>query len=132
MAFLTEKVTEFFTTQLQREGSMLSSLEARLRDIENIFSEDVAFHFCGQGSKLAVDAQGRDAFKTFIATRLIPCYNSIYDPDRPISTELVRVIGGGESPYVAVEFKGTGTSKGESFLLKKVSPEVYLMSLNRQ
>jgi len=117
MATSALQIGEFFTSHFQSEGSLLATVETKLRDLENICSEDLDFCFTGQGFDLAIHAKGIVALKSHLTTRVIPAFHKIYDANSPPSTELIRVIQGGNSPWTVCEFKGTGTSKGKNVLM---------------
>ncbi len=104
-----EQIAGFFTSQFQQKGEMLSALQ----DLDSMISEDVVFEVPGQGFSLATQGQGIVAFKAFLVTRCVPVATQIFDAIPPRTSEVIRVVGGGNSPRAVAEFKETFTHKGK-------------------
>jgi hypothetical protein len=116
------QINELYTGLLNQhvQGVQQGKGSAEITDalsLEQILSDDYSFEIAGQEFDLAGRGQGIPAVKEYIATRLFPAILSIYDTNKPMAWEVVRVIGGGESPWATAEIRGTATSKKSGFLL---------------
>ena len=103
------QIADSFTSQILQKGD----LSAALQDFGGKLAEDIIFEFPGKGFSLAVQGQGILAFKTYLATRIIPTATQIFDAIPPRTSELIRVTGGGDSPLAMVEGRGKFSRKGK-------------------
>ncbi|KAI3316580.1 hypothetical protein HD806DRAFT_517192 [Xylariaceae sp. AK1471] len=74
-------------------------------------SPDVKVHFVGLGFLLARDLDSLEEAKEFFKATFLPAFYSALDTTKPVNSEPVRLIGGGDSELYALEMKGSGTAK---------------------
>jgi hypothetical protein len=79
--------------------------------IDDVVAPDVTGTVVGHGFPLAGTANGVEEIKNFFGATVFPGLASTLDPQRPQKRELIRVIGGSDSPYIAVEIRITATAK---------------------
>ena len=77
-----------------------------LDTFDNHVADDVDVYVTGEDHPRANQNLGKKEFRTeFERTKMV------LDPSKHISREIVRVIGGGDSPWAAVEVRIKGTTK---------------------
>lgn len=119
MAPSSEKIAELFSHYLKGQ---LTIFEVAVSDPEfrtfsgnsNLsvnFSDDIKLRVAGQEFELAAQTEGIDELKEYLTTRLAPAILGAIDQSKPMTTEVIPVISGGDGPWAAVEFKATATSK---------------------
>lgn len=105
----SEQIAEFFASQIQQKGDMVAAFQ----DLDSKIAEDIAFEVPGKGFSLAIQGQGLTAFKTYLVTRIVPAAAQMFDAIPPHTSERIRVIGGGDSPWAVVEFRENFSRKGK-------------------
>jgi hypothetical protein len=120
MAPTAEQITEIMERCLKshmeqvRRGETISEIAER-SEILRQHTDDVKFQVVGHESSIACQHHGIQAMKQYFVTDLLPVLGGI-DTTKPETWDVIRVIGGGDNPWVAIEFRNTGTSKkGEPF-----------------
>ncbi|KAL7626879.1 hypothetical protein AAE478_003653 [Parahypoxylon ruwenzoriense] len=88
-----------------------AGIDGILSHIEATAAPDITFHIVGQGFQLANDLNGIQEIKDYFKGSMAPAFLSGLDTTMAMNHEVVRVIGGGNSHWFAIELKGTGTSK---------------------
>lgn len=78
---------------------------------QRIVAPDMKFQIAGKDFGLACKVDGVDSTGDHLRNELLPALMNALDTSKPMNTEVVRVIGGGDSPWAAVELLSTGTSK---------------------
>lgn len=132
MAPSSEKIAELFSHYLKGQ---LTIFEVAVSDPEfrtfsgnsNLsvnFSDDIKLRVAGQEFELAAQTEGIDELKEYLTTRLAPAILGAIDQSKPMTTEVIPVISGGEGPWAAVEFKATATSKKSEFLCWPNNPQL--------
>jgi len=86
-------------------------LDEILSLVEKASTPDVVFHVVGQEFQLAATVTGMQAVKDYVKGQVAPAFLGALDPTMPKQHEVSRVMGGGDSEWAAVEFKGKATSK---------------------
>lgn len=106
-------------SQLTKPKEALASQS--LYDFGNLvdhFSDEIHFRIAGNPHEfaLAQEAKGLHDFKQLLNTVSHSTLGSLIDTNQPITSEVVRVIGGGDSEWAAAILKDSATSvKSEHF-----------------
>jgi hypothetical protein len=82
--------------------------------LKQFLSPDAKIHIIGQGFPFAIQS---DSFDTVMANVARPMHD-LLDPDKPSKSEVIRVIGGGNDPWAALDGKTTATTKNGKSLYK--------------
>lgn len=100
-------------SQLTKPKEALASQS--LYDFGNLvdhFSDEVHFRIAGHPHEfaLAQDVKGLHDFKELLNTVSHKTLGSLIDMNKPITSEVVRVIGGGDSEWAAAILRDSATS----------------------
>jgi ketosteroid isomerase-like protein len=90
------------------EGGDLAGAEPRINKLAEVLASDMKFEMAGRNFPLACNIRGVDAFKECVTNRMAPYFSTIVENP---SFEIVRAVGGGEDPWVAIEFIAKGTTR---------------------
>src|SRR5436190_3897327 len=113
-----EEIADFFTAQFQQKGEMLHALQ----DLNSKISQDIIFNVIGEGFSLATQTQGITAFQTWVASTALPAAARMCDAVPPRTSEVIRVTGGGDSPYAVALFQEKFSHKGKfSYTILNIS-----------
>ena len=104
-----EQIADFFTAQIQQKGELLAALQ----NLNSKISQDINFKVVGEGFSIATQTQGMTAFQTYLASTALPAAARIFDAVPPRTSEVIRVTGGGDSPYAVALFKDKFSHKGK-------------------
>jgi ketosteroid isomerase-like protein len=91
---------------------------AALQDLGGKLSEDIIMELPGKGFSLATQIHGLVAYKTYLVTRCVPVDAEIFDAIPPVRDEVIRVVGGGDSPWAMAMFKKTFSHRGTPSSMK--------------
>lgn len=115
MAPSAEEIAKLIKSRLPGETSILLTEKNQPGSVLSLFTEDFKITVVGQEFDLAYGATGIAAAKDYLIGRLTPTIFGSLDDSKAAKSEVVRVTGGGDNPWAAVEFKSTATSlKGKT------------------
>lgn len=81
--------------------------------LEKYVDDNVSLTVLGQKHAFSGEIKGKDELK---AKHVTPILHMLDLEKSPPQAEVVRVLGGGDSPWAAVELKTTSTSKAGMFV----------------
>jgi len=120
MAPSAEEILEIINARLPGGDSVLLREKREPGAVLSLCTEDFKFSVVGQEFDLAHSSTGLAAAKEYLAGHLTPSILGLIDESKPAKLKVVRVIGGGENPWAAVEFKSNATSlKGKTWNLAR-------------
>lgn len=116
MAPTQEEIKNLFYSNFQWESSASFNVQSAGAEkaalIQNLLAPDVKVHVVGQEFQYAADLVGAPAAMEYLSKQYIPGILGAIDTSKPINSEVIRVISTDSSPWAAVEFKNTATTKG--------------------
>lgn len=115
-AQITSLLESYINSQIGRINNGEAGGLIEVGDSIKLFSDDIDFQIAGQGFGLACHVQGIVALKAHLAAHSSPSLASVMDLSKPMHGEVIRVIGGGESPWAAGVLRSTGTTKNSESL----------------